>query len=244
MAVARGDREPSTIGDSTAGNSVTARINNSSVAMISGSCLQSGTVPTTTANSSGLTITLNSTACPSIAAGPTVNVTFFSDGPDYELPTSRSLRARTPPLSIRRPLRSPRAPPTLTAGTLSAGQTTTYTITGIGASNATGGAWSGLTTTATVLELTSTGSAITFASANNPTASYTVTYTPSGGTLDRRRYYCDAHRGWRSPYADHGVADKRDGLYRGRRRQPDTPGLQTRALPSSWRHDSSGMEGR
>ena len=74
------------------------------------------------------------------------------------------------------------APPTLTAGTLSAGQTTTYTITGVGASNATGGSWSGLTTTATVLELTSTGSAITFASANNPTASYTVTYTPSGGT--------------------------------------------------------------
>ena len=47
-----------------------------------------------------------------------------------------------------------------------------------------GGAWNStnLTTPATVLELTSTGSAITFAQTNNPTASYTVTYTPSGGT--------------------------------------------------------------
>ena len=87
-----------------------------------------------------------------------------------------------------------------------------------------GGAWTGLTTTATVLELTSTGSAITFASANNPTASYTVTYTPSGGTAandvghDR-----DAYRGRRSPYADHRSSSWRDGQYRGVWRQPDPP---------------------
>ena len=167
-----------TIGTSTA---LPAAINNSTVALIAGSCLQSGSVPTTVGTTSGVTITLNSTACPSIAAGTTVTVTFSATPPtssfNFTVATSTNATAvNTPTVTVSS------APPTLAAGSLSAGQTTTYTITGVGASNATGGAWTGLTTTATVLELTSTDSAITFASVNNPTASYTVTYTPSGGT--------------------------------------------------------------
>ena len=71
------------------------------------------------------------------------------------------------------------APPTLSASNQSAGQSATYTITGIGASNATGGSWSTLTGTAGVLVLASTGNGVVWAPG---AASYTVTYTPSGGT--------------------------------------------------------------
>jgi hypothetical protein len=169
-----------TIGDSTANNGVTGAVVPSTVALISGSCLQAGTVGTV-ANSSGLTITLTSPYCTSITAGATVTVTFTATSPsasfNFTVSTSaNSTAVSTPTVTVSS------APPTLAAGNQSAGQTTTYTITGVGASNATGGSWSGLTSTATVIELTSTGSAITFASVNNPTASYTVTYTPSGGT--------------------------------------------------------------
>ncbi len=167
-----------TIGTSTA---LPTAINNSTVALIAGSCLQAGTTPTTVGTTSGVTITLNSSACPSIAAGTTVTVTFTATAPtssfNFTVATSTNATAvNTPTVTVAS------APPTLAAGTLSAGQTTTYTITGAGAGNATGGSWSTLSPPATVLELTSTGSAITFAQANNPTASYTVTYTPSGGT--------------------------------------------------------------
>ena len=66
-----------TIGDSSGSNMlVTAESTPSTVALISGSCLQAGTVPTTTVTSAGLTIALNSSACPSIAAGSTVTVPF------------------------------------------------------------------------------------------------------------------------------------------------------------------------
>ena len=90
-----------TIGDSL-GNALVATINTSSVALISGSCLQSGTVATTTASTSGLVITLNSSACPSIAAGSTVTVTFTAGSPSSTPPnragasTSPCLRAPTP----------------------------------------------------------------------------------------------------------------------------------------------------
>ena len=50
-----------TIGTSTA---LPAPINNSTVALIAGSCLQSGSVPTTIGSTTGVTITLNSTRVP------------------------------------------------------------------------------------------------------------------------------------------------------------------------------------
>jgi hypothetical protein len=174
-----------TIGDSL-GNALVSTIVPSTVALISGTCLQAGSATNTTAGASGLIITLTTPACPSITAGSTVTVTFNagSTSPaqpsgsfNFTVATSTNATAvNTPTVTVSS------APPSLTAGTLAAGQTTTYTITGAGASNATGGSWSTLSPPATVLELTSTGGAITFAQANNPTASYTVTYTPSGGT--------------------------------------------------------------
>ncbi len=175
-----------TIGDSLS-NAVVSTITPSTVALISGTCLQSGTIGTTVGTPTSpapLVITLNSSACPSIAAGSTVTVTFNAGGVgppaepsgnfNYTVATStNSTTVNSPTVVVSS------APPTLSASNQVAGQSSTFTITGAGAANANGGSWSTLTGTAGVLVLSSTGSTVTWAPG---AASYTVTYTPSGGT--------------------------------------------------------------
>ena len=174
-----------TIGDSL-GNALVSSVSTqlATVALISGSCLQAGSATNTSASASGLVITLQSSSCPSIAAGSTVTVTFNAGtaGPtaepsgnfNFTVATSTNSTAVNSPTVV-----VSSAPPTLSASNQSAGQSATYTITGAGASNATGGSWSTLTGTAGVLVLNSSASGVVWAPG---AASYVVTYTPSGGT--------------------------------------------------------------
>ena len=83
-----------TIGDSL-GNAVVSTVSTqlATVALISGSCLQAGTVATnTSASASGLVITLKSSSCPSIAAGSTVTVTFNAGSRWPDRGTERQLQ--------------------------------------------------------------------------------------------------------------------------------------------------------
>ncbi len=175
-----------TIGDSLS-NAVVSTITTSTVALISGTCLQSGTVGTTVgtpATPAPLVITLNSSACPSIAAGSTVTVTFNAGGVGPPAEPSGNFNFTVATSTNSTTVNSPTvvvssAPPTLSASNQVAGQSSTFTITGAGAANANGGSWSTLTGTASALVLNSTGGAVVWAPG---AASYTVTYTPSGGT--------------------------------------------------------------
>ncbi len=146
--------------------------------IVSGSCLQSGGNVNST---SGSVITLNSTSCSAgIAAGATVSVGFSATNPtanfNFTVATSaNATAAKSPTVTIST------SPPTVSAASLSLGVNTTYTISNVGStSSSNGGAsWATLTGTAGVLELSASNAGLNFASGP---ASYSVTYTPSGGT--------------------------------------------------------------
>ncbi|HTW07951.1 MAG TPA: hypothetical protein VME46_10590 [Acidimicrobiales bacterium] len=162
-----------TIGDSTTGNTVADTA--SSVDVISGTCLQSG--DDTTSTSYGFRITLTSSAC-SIPAGATVEVTFDATDPtanfNFTVYTSEnSTAANSPTVTINS------VPPTLSAASESSGVNTTWTIDDIGASGASGGAWSSLTASFSTIEIVSSNVGTDWYSG---TAGYTVTETPSGGS--------------------------------------------------------------
>lgn len=170
-----------TIGDTTTNNSVTAGITSlSTVTVVSGSCLQSGGA---TASGSGLTITLSTSSCSSgVAAGATVSVSFTATNPTanfaFIVSTSANATAsNTPTVTIST------SPPTLSAASLSLGVNTTYTISDVGATSTgapnNGASWGTLTQTASVLQVTASNPGVVFPIGAD---SYTVSYTPSGGT--------------------------------------------------------------
>jgi hypothetical protein len=164
-----------TIGDSTTNNSVASTA--SGVTLVSGTCLQSGGNANGT---SGTVITLNSSSCSAgIAAGATVSVGFSATNPtanfNFAVATSaNSTRANSPTVTISS------SPPTVSAASLSLGVNTTYTISSVGATTASKASWSTLTGTASVLQVTASSANLIFS--NSGAASYSVTYTPSGGT--------------------------------------------------------------
>lgn len=166
--------------------------------LLSGSCLQTTGYTSTT---SGLVFTVSCTS--GISSGATVDVVFNAGAPTsnfyYEVSTSANSTAdNTNTVTVSS------VPPTLSAGTVTPGASTVYTISGIGASGAAGGSWSTLTSPAYVIELASSGgatsltsnaSAITWynagttvngtytaGSAGAQAGGYTVTYTAPGGT--------------------------------------------------------------
>jgi hypothetical protein len=171
-----------TIGDSAGNTVVDTALNlggtNNGVTVVSGSCLQSGGATTSTKNP--LVITLNSTSCAAgIAAGATVSVGFSATNPsanfNFTVSTSSNATATNAPT-----VTVSSSPPTVSAASLSLGVNTTYTLTNVGATTASKQSWSSLTSTAGVLQVTASSPLLTFS--NSGPASYSVTYTPSGGT--------------------------------------------------------------
>ena len=167
------------------GNAIVDTAVTTTVDVISGSCIQAGD---TTYTAPGPMVIDISSACGSIAAGATVEVTFTATTPAssttsyyFEVSTSENATTTDSPT-----VSNTARPPTLAVNSSEEGADVVYTIDDAGASNANPGSWSTLTASSTFLELDSTGAAgppttwITWDTSG--TADYSVTYTPSGGT--------------------------------------------------------------
>jgi len=146
----------------------------------SGPCLENVGSPPIVGDT--FTITLPAANC-TIAAGNTVQVD-FTFNPTVTGTTTFTVSTTTNgSASAAADLTVNSTPPTLSASSLTTGYNAVYTITGIGASGATGGSWATLTGTANDawIVLTAPTGATGFAFYNGESG-YTVTVTPSGGS--------------------------------------------------------------
>jgi hypothetical protein len=178
----------------TTANTITVTSNNTLTALptavqvidSSGPCLENASAAGLVTYTPTLTFTITLGASCTIAVGNTVQIDFTYDPTVTGTTTFTVATTNNGSASSVADLTVNSTPPTLSASSLTTGYNAMYTITGIGASGATGGSWATLTNTATNAWIVLSTSALTATAAGfafyNGEAGYTVTVTPSGGS--------------------------------------------------------------